>query len=134
MKKFLKGLWKAIVAIAKAVWAFAVAVVEKILDLITDEKGQLDERRILGIACYVVGLWLAISIPSLVIKVRDLASAGAMAAVITVLFGAGATLLNIARKADARILDSLPPFEDAAEKVGEDVAAAASGSPAKDGA
>lgn len=85
-----------------------------IIDQVTDEKNQGDERRVLGIACYAEGLDLARQIPSLVLATKDLASAGTMAAVITVLFGAGAALLNIARKADAALLDALPGNSSAA--------------------
>lgn len=92
----------------KKVVAWIVAVFKKLADAITDEKNQLDERRILGIACYVVGLYLALAIPTLVMQTKDLASAGALAAVITVLFGAGAALLDIARRADAALLTSQP--------------------------
>jgi hypothetical protein len=107
MKNFFDKVWTGIKAFF--VW---------LIDLVTDEKNQGDERRVLGIACYVVGLYLALSIPSLVLGVKDLASAGAMAAVIAILFGAGASLLNIARKADAAILSA--PIPD----VGEIVSAA----------
>jgi len=107
MKNFFGKIWTGI----KAFFAW-------LIDLVTDEKNQGDERRVLGIACYVVGLYLALSIPSLVLGVKDLASAGAMAAVIAILFGAGASLLNIARKADAAILSA--PIPD----VGEIVSAA----------
>jgi len=107
--KFFKvighGIKVAIIALYKAI----VVILSKLWDLVSDEKNQFDERRLWGNACYAVAIWLVLQIPDLVKTTKDLAGVGAMAAIITVLVGAGAALLKIAQSSDASIMDNLPP-------------------------
>lgn len=103
----LKAIWKKI----KQFFVFLFALVKKVVvwleDAITDTKGKLDVRVILGIAGSLVIFFLALSVPGIILKGKafDLIAYGV---VISLLIGFVLALFGISKDALDPKSDSSP--------------------------